>query len=96
MEFFHYQKQISDKINNQGRETISFLTSALNVHLNIAQNMTINTSSVFMILKKTSLKSISNRSIEQIENSQIYIPLNITSNITNDTIISFRVCFYLF
>ncbi len=84
------QKQISDKINDQSIKTISLLTSALNIHLNIDQNLTINTSSVFMILKTISFGSLSNQSIELIENAKIYIPINIT----NDTIISLRVCFF--
>ncbi|CAF4641422.1 unnamed protein product [Rotaria sp. Silwood1] len=85
-----YQKQIAHKINVQMIETIELLTSIMNIHLNTGQNMTINTSAAFMILERASFESFFNTSIEQIENARIHIPVNFSSNITNNTIISLR------
>jgi hypothetical protein len=47
-----------------------------------------------MTLKKTLFESILNKSIEQIENASIRIPFDLTSDITKDKIILFRVCFF--
>jgi hypothetical protein len=69
------------------------LTSALNIHLNIGQNQTINTSSVLMSLETISFESLSNKLIQQIGNAQISLPSNINSNINNEQTVSLRVCF---
>ena len=55
---------------------VLLLTSILNIHLNIHQNMTINSSSVFMSLEKILFESLSNKLIKQNENAQIQIPSN--------------------
>ncbi len=47
----YYQKKLANQINNQVKEIISLLTSALNIHLNIGQNLIINTPEVFMSLE---------------------------------------------
>jgi hypothetical protein len=91
----YYQKQTADQINSQTKETVSLLTSALNIHLNIGQNQTINTSSVFMSLETISVESLSNKLIQPIGNAQISLPSNINSNMNNDQTISLRVCFCL-
>jgi hypothetical protein len=65
----------------------------LNIHLNIGQNETINTSSVFMSLETISVESLSNKLIQQIGNAQISLPSNINSNFNGDQTISLQVCF---
>lgn len=78
----YYQKQTADQIDNQTRKTISLLTSALNIHLNLGQYLTINTSSIFLSLTTLSIQSIRNRTIEAIGNAQIHLPsiVNVTNN----------------
>ncbi len=89
----YYQKQTSDQISDQSRNTISLLTSILNIHLNINQNETINTSSVFMSLETlSSIESLQNKIIQPIGNAQINLPSNFNSTITNNQPISLQVC----
>ena len=80
---------MANQISFQTTETLSLLTSALNIHLNIGQNLTMNTSSVFMSLETISIESLSNKIIQQVGNAQISLP----SNMNNDQTISLRVCF---
>ncbi len=85
------QKQISDKINDQSIKTVSLLTSALNIHLNTGQNLTMNTSSVFVSLEPVSIKSLSNKLIQQVGTAYIQIPSEFELNSTNNTSLSIRV-----
>jgi 3-methyladenine DNA glycosylase Mpg len=85
-------KQLTNKINSQSSDTISLLTLALNIHLNIDQIMIINTSEIFMLLETISMKSLSNKSFELIENTRINIPSDFNSSLKNNSIISFQVC----
>jgi len=80
------------QINSQVTETISLITSALNIHLNIGQNSTMNTSSVFLSIETTSITSLSNKIIQQVGNAQIHIPSSFTLSTNNNTSISLRVC----
>jgi hypothetical protein len=57
----YYQKQAANQISTQTTDTMSLLTSALNIHLNIGQNMTMNTPSVFMSLETSLMLSLSNK-----------------------------------
>jgi hypothetical protein len=62
---------------------ISSLTSALNIHLNIGQKSTLNTSAAFMSLETLSIQLLSNKQIQQVGNAQIHLPtLNINQNRT--------------
>jgi hypothetical protein len=65
----------------------------LNIHLNIDQNLTMNTSSVFMSLETISIESLSNKIIQQVENAEIHLPSNLNSNMNNKQTVSLRVCF---
>jgi hypothetical protein len=87
----YYQKQAANQISTQTTDTMSLLTSALNIHLNIGQNLVMNTSSVFMSLETITIKSLSNKLVQQTGNAQIQIPSNFESNSTNDASISLRV-----
>ncbi len=70
---FNFENKISSQIN----ETISFL----NNHLNLGQNLTINTSEVLMLFSKTSVNLRENKQIQLIENATIYFPLNFCSSL---------------
>jgi hypothetical protein len=72
-------------------EVISLLSSSLNIHLNIGQNLIINTSQVFMSLETTSIESLSNKLLKQVGNGQIQLPEDFNSNIINNAKISIRV-----
>jgi hypothetical protein len=87
----YYQKQMANTISTQTTETMSLLTSTLNIHLNIGQDLTINSSSVFVSLATTTIESLSNRLIEQVGNAHIQIPSTFQINSTNDNSISLRV-----
>ena len=91
----YFQKETSKRINTQTEETISWITLALNVHLNRGQSLVMNTSEVFMSLETISIASLSNKQVKQIENTQIRFPFNAISNISNDTIVSLRVRSFL-
>ncbi|CAF1452778.1 unnamed protein product [Adineta ricciae] len=75
-----YQKQIQNQINQQTKQTLALLTSALHNHMNIAQNFTINSSSVFMSLQITNTQSLSNQIIKPIASALIQLPSNFTSS----------------
>ena len=72
---------------------LSLLTSSINIHLNIGQNSIIDTPNVYMSLEKILLQTLSNKNIQQVANAQINLPSKLNSNITNNSIISLRVCF---
>ncbi len=82
---------MANQVYLQTTQTLSLLTSALNIHLNIGQNLIMNTSSVFLSLETTSLNSLSNKLIKQIGNAQIQMPSNFKLNSTDNTSISLRV-----
>ncbi|CAF1688606.1 unnamed protein product, partial [Adineta ricciae] len=84
----YYQKQAQTQISEQSKRTIALLTSALNNHLNIGQNFTINSSSVFMSLQTTTIQSFSNGIIKSIGNAQVQLPSNMNSN--DNHLVSFR------
>ena len=77
---------------------LSLLTSALNIHLNIGQDLTMNTSEVFMTLETKSIQSLSNKLVKQVGNAQIQLPSNFNSNSSSEATVSIRVnfCFSLF
>ena len=80
----YYQKQLANEILNQMNELISFLTLSLNIHLNIGQNILIDTSQVFMSLEIQS-------NLFSIRNGQVQL-LSSNLNISNNKKISIRVC----
>ncbi|CAF1216235.1 unnamed protein product, partial [Adineta ricciae] len=86
----YYQKQTANTISNQAKETMSLLTNALNLHLNIGQNLTMNTSAVFMSLETLQLESLANKSTRQAENAYIHIPSNLQVNLSANSAVSLR------
>jgi hypothetical protein len=85
---------MANQISLQTTETFSLLTSALNIHLNIDQNLQMNTSSVFMSLETIGIQSFSNKYIGQSGNAHIQIPSNFQLNSTDNTSITLRVSLF--
>jgi len=90
----YYQQQMADTINTQSTETISLMTNTLRIHLNIGQQLIINSSSVFLSDETTSISSLSNKLIQQIGDAQIRIPSSFNLTTDDNSAISLRVCFY--
>ena len=67
------------------------LTAALNAHLNIGQNLSMSSSSMFVSLQTQTLESISNKIIQQPGRGKIRIPTNFTSTLLNNQTISLQV-----
>ncbi|CAF3897839.1 unnamed protein product [Rotaria sordida] len=86
----YYQKKLAKQITIQVNKIISLLTSTLNIHLNIGQNLILNTSEVFLSLETISIESLSNKFIQQIGNGQIHFPLNFSLNLNKNATISLR------
>ncbi|CAF1191151.1 unnamed protein product [Adineta steineri] len=84
----YYQKQTANQITSQVTQIISLLTTALNNHINIGQNLTINTPQVFMSLETLSVESLSSKQIQQVGNAQIRMPSNL--NINSNTMLSLQ------
>lgn len=89
----YYQKQAANQIETQVKQILSLVTSSLNIHLNIGQNLFINTSEAFMSLETVSTQSLSNRIIKQLGNAEFHIPSNLTFNKTNNFSVSLRVSY---
>jgi hypothetical protein len=89
--FFH--EQLSIEISRQSDETIDLLTNALNVHLNIEQNITFHNPNALMSLGMIPLGSLSNRILfPLISNGSIRLPRKFFSDPNNNSdVISFRV-----
>jgi len=78
-------------IASQVTETFSSITTALNVHLNIGQRITMNTTAVFGSLETASIASLSNKLIQQVGNSQIRIPSTFNLSLNNNASVSLQV-----
>ena len=80
---FDFQKELADSLYEKRNQMIFILTSSLNLHLNLGQNYSIETPQVFLSLQTISLQSLLNR-------------MNLSSNLNQNQIVSFRVRFSLF
>ncbi len=87
----HYQKQLAHQISRKMTEAIALISAVLNIHLNMGQNLTINTPSVFMSWEAASLKSLSNKRIEQVGGAHIRVPSSFNAPIENNAFVSIRV-----
>ena len=92
----YYQKQLANQIINQMNEIISLLSSSLNIHLNIGQDLLVETSQVLMSLETKSLQSLSNNLIKHIGNAQIQLSENLKINLSNNSKILIRVSSLIF
>lgn len=68
----YYQNQLAQQIDDRMRETTKLLTETLNIHLNSGQNITMNSSSIVMILGRLSANSLSNQIFEEIRLPPIF------------------------
>lgn len=87
----YYQKQMANQISFQTSQTLALLTSTLDFHFNLNQNLSIDTSSVMMSFETTSIQSLANKLIEQANNVRIQMPSNFQLNSTNSSSITVRV-----
>jgi hypothetical protein len=76
---------MSNQINDQTIKITSLLTSALNIHLNLGQNSTINTSQIFMSLGKMLFQSL--------KNNPIFVSSKLNSTLSDNDTILVRVSF---
>ena len=82
---------MANQISSQTDQTLSLLTSALNIHLNLGQSLIMNTSSLYMSFETIDTQSLSNKLIKQIENAEIQLPSNLQFNsITNSSTLRAR------
>lgn len=88
----YYQRQSASQVTSQMAKTMSLLSTALNVHLNVGQNLTMNTSAVFVSLETASVDSLSQKTIGQVAGAQIRLPSRWTSPIDQNTTVSLQVC----
>lgn len=89
----YYQQEKVKEMIDRTKKTISLLSDALNNHLNVGQNQTINTSSVLMSYQTMTIASLSNKTIQPMKNLQVDLQSNINSTSTSSQRISLRVCF---
>ncbi|CAF1090184.1 unnamed protein product [Adineta ricciae] len=76
----YYQKELANQILDQMNTLISKITSAMNIHLTLNQNLLVNTSAVFMLIEKRTLQSLTNIKLDQTENAHIQLPTNLDNN----------------
>ena len=81
---------MANEVNDKVQELTSFLTSTLNLHLNLGQYSQINTSQVFMAMETLSTESLANKSIPSVGNARIQFPEDLTINHSMDSL-SLRV-----
>ena len=86
----YYQRQLANQIELKTTATLNLLTNALKVHLNVGQNITINTSAIFMSLETLSPSALSRRTVYQAEGAHMQLPSILRIN-ANSTPILLRV-----
>jgi hypothetical protein len=94
-ENIYYQKQSANEINTLVQQINSLIVSSLNIHLNLGQNYTLNTSQTFMTLQTISTGSLRDRLIQLVGNALFQIPSNFNLSTTTNSSILLRVCFSL-
>ena len=70
----YYQQQVSDRVSKQANDVVNLLTRALNIHLNLEQQFTLNTSNVFVSLEKLKGESLLGREIPSVDNARFRLP----------------------
>jgi exosome complex RNA-binding protein Rrp4 len=87
----YYQKKLADEITSKMLKMISLLTSTLNIHINVGQNYTMNTSEIFLSMETMTVNSLSNKLLKQVGNAHIHIPSNFNSSCNRTQTVSLRV-----
>ena len=90
----YYQRQLSNQIQTKTSATLDLLSSALKTHLNVGQNVTMNTSSLFMSMETVTVKALSTRTVYQSGGARIQMPPTLRLEPSNQTSISLRVRFF--
>jgi hypothetical protein len=83
-------------IATQATETLSLITTTLNIQLNIGQSMTMNTTAVFVSLETASIAYLSNKLIQQADNSLIRMPSIFNSSLNTNASVLFRVSLFYY
>lgn len=84
----YYQEKTAKQILLQNKQTIADLTSALNTHLNTAQNFTLNASSIVVLVAPVAFESLSNLSIQPLNDVKVQLPSNLDPNMTGSIRVS--------
>ena len=87
----YYQRQLANQIQSKTTATLGLLSNALNVHLNMGQNMTMNTSSIFMSLETVSIRSLGNRLVQQSDGARTQMPSSLQLDSHSHPSVSLRV-----
>ena len=82
---------MADRVLKQADETTSLLTNALDIHLNIGQNFTTNTPSIFLAQSKVLMGSLSSQLLSQVAGGHVLMPSTLFSNQTVGSPVSSRV-----
>ena len=68
------QSQVANRVLKQMNEVSSLLTSALNIHLNVEQQFTMNTSNVFMSLQTLQIASLFGKEMPSVGKARLRLP----------------------
>ena len=89
-----YQQQLSSRVSKQMNDVLHLLTRALNIHLNIEQQFTLNTSNVFMTLEALKDESLLGKEIQSVGNARLRLPSSGNLSL-NETPIGFHSSSFL-
>ncbi|CAF0742236.1 unnamed protein product [Didymodactylos carnosus] len=70
----YYQQQTSNTITAQAQNSLSMLKNVLSYHLNIGQNIVINTSAVALSLQKVKSSNLTSITISQSDEARVTLP----------------------
>jgi hypothetical protein len=87
----YYQRQLANQIQLKNTATLALLTDALHIHLNVGQNMTMDTPRLFMSLETVTAQSLSRRTLRQPDQAHIQLPPTLQLTPSNQTTLSLRV-----
>lgn len=90
------QKALANRVLKQMTEVSSHLTRALNIHLNVEQDFTMNTSNLFMTLETLKTSSLLGKEIPSVGNARLHLPSTWNLSFDERQTGSLRVCFHLF
>ena len=68
------QEELSSRVLKQMNEVSSLLSKALNIHLNVEQQFTLNTSDVFMSIGTLKIESLLGKEIPSVSEARFRLP----------------------
>ncbi|CAF0739918.1 unnamed protein product [Adineta ricciae] len=86
----YYQRKTANQVAELARTTLSLLTSSLKIHVNVEQQLQVNSPSLLMSLETITVDSLAGKLIQLTDNAPIYMPKNIQINLPKDTSVSLR------